>query len=357
LTGPEPGGADRALDAAQLLPGARQVLRRAALGGAVSLAALVLLAVAVSRSAEGEAALRDVVARAEPLALVAALCMMVLAFFCMGLRWRALMPADTPARPLGLMAIVCSGLLLNFAVPGPVGELAAAWFAHRRYRLRLATALASGIAARLLGLASAAALALLAWLVADLPVSAAWGRLVAVTAVSMGVGGAALLAMAARPRWWRGALGRLLRALARPGRVGELLGRLDRAVGSLADALAETATRGPRAYARALGWSLAGHACVTGGIAVAAAGIGAQVDPAGLLFTYATTTAGAVALFALPGSQVGWDAMFFALLVGTAGLRPADAIAIATVVRVGQLVVMGLGALSLVLLSRPPPEA
>jgi uncharacterized membrane protein YbhN (UPF0104 family) len=354
LTGPE--GVEEGPNAPgpSPLPSARQTARGAASGGLISILALALVAVVIARSSEGEEALRDVLARAQLWPLLGALMLMITAFFCMGLRWRALMPAGTRAHPLGLMSMVCAGLLLNFAVPGPVGEVAAAWFAHKRYKVAMATSLASGIAARLLGLASAAGLALTAWLLTDLPVAPEWQRLVAVAATSMGVGGVGLVAMAARPRWWRPTVSRVLQRVAGPGRIGALIRRADVGIGAVADALAETALRGPGAYARALGWSLAGHLCVTLGIATAAAAFGATVDPAGLLFTYATTTAGAVVLFALPGSQIGWDAMFFTLLVGTAGVAPANALAIATVVRIGQLVVMGLGALSLGWLSRAP---
>lgn len=354
MTGPERDAKGPAPADHSPLPSARQTARGAAYGGLISVVALGLVAVAIGRSREGEVALREIVARAQPAPLAGALLLMIAAFFCMGLRWRALMPPGTRAHPLGLMSMVCAGLLLNFAVPGPVGEVAAAWFAHKRYRITMATSLASGIAARLLGLASAAGLALIAWLLTDLPVAPEWQRLVGVAATLMGIGGAALIVMAARPRWWRPLTSRWLQRLAGPGRVGALIRRADQGIGAVADALAETALRGPAAYARALGWSLMGHGCVTAGIATAAASFGSAVDPAGLLFTYATTTAGAVALFALPGSQIGWDAMFFALLVGTAGVAPPNALAIATVVRLGQIIVMGLGALSLVWLSRSP---
>ena len=100
--------------------------------------------------------------------------------------------------------------------------------------------------------------------------------------------------------------------------------------------------------ARAAGWALAGHLVVTVGIGIAAWSLGTTASPAGVVFTYATTTAGAVALFALPGSQVGWYAMFFTLLVATAGLSAPDAVAMALAVRLQQLIIMGAGALALV---------
>ena len=88
---------------------------------------------------------------------------------------------------------------------------------------------------------------------------------------------------------------------------------------------------------------MCGHACVTAGIVVAVLGLGRQPDLPGLAFTYATTTAGAVALFALPGSQIGWDALFGALLVGSAGLALPDAVAVALLVRLQQVAFMVVG--------------
>ncbi|MFZ5476900.1 MAG: hypothetical protein ACOZNI_09015, partial [Myxococcota bacterium] len=116
----------------------------------------------------------------------------------------------------------------------------------------------------------------------------------------------------------------------------------------LADALASVGRLGVSQYLRGVAWALCGHAAVTGGIALAALGIGAVPDPAGLAFTYTMTTAGAVVLFAFPGSQVGWDAMFASLLVTTAGLGVADAVAITVIVRTQQLLTVLVGAALLV---------
>jgi uncharacterized membrane protein YbhN (UPF0104 family) len=92
------------------------------------------------------------------------------------------------------------------------------------------------------------------------------------------------------------------------------------------------------------------------GIAMAAHSLGADPSPSGLLFTYATTTAAVIVMFALPGSQVGWDAIFLALLTTTAGLAMPDALAIAIVVRVQQLFIMAAGAVALTWLSRSEPK-
>ena len=73
----------------------------------------------------------------------------------------------------------------------------------------------------------------------------------------------------------------------------------------------------------------------------------ADFSMTGLIFTYTITTAAAVLLFALPGSYIGWDALFLGLLITAAGFNPIEAAAIALVVRLQQFVFMLLGGLSL----------
>ncbi len=335
---------------------ARRGLRRGiwtivAIGAAIGVGLLAL-----GRTQVGATAIRDLAARAHPGMLAGSFFVMTLAFLFMGLRWRALMPA--PHRPpgAGLMAIICAGLLLNYALPGPMGELGAAWFASRRYKVPLASAIASGFAARLVGLATAAATAALVWAVADLPVPPEYHQLVGAAVIVIGVGGASLAVLVVRPEPYK----RLGHAILGPiaaggGRLAGVAGRFDDGLAHTADSVAAVARSRPRAWGRAVGWSVASHASVVTGVALAALGFGAPLVPAGLLFTYATTTAGAVALFALPGSQLGWDAMFLTLLNQSAGLALDEATAVALVVRVHHLLVMILGALALAWLLRTGP--
>lgn len=343
---------------------ARRGLRRglwtiAGIGVAIALGVLAL-----SRTEVGATALAQLWQQAHTGRLLAAFGVMTLAFFFMGLRWRALMPR-APGAPLppagGLMAIICAGLLLNYALPGPLGELGAAWFASRRYGVPLAASLASGVAARLVGLAVAAVTAAGVWLVADLPVPPEYHRLVGAAVVLIGLGGAVLAALVARPGPWKrlghvvlGPIAAGTTALAGPAR------QLEQGLAQTADSVASVARSRPGAWLRAVGWSLASHGSVVSGVALAASGFGAPTHVAGLLFTYATTTAGAVALFALPGSQLGWDAMFLTLLNTSAGLPLDVATAVAVVVRVHHLLVMVLGAVALAWLLReavPSPTA
>ena len=128
-------------------------------------------------------------------------------------------------------------------------------------------------------------------------------------------------------------------------------------VEEITDALATLRDSGVGAFLRCIAWSCVAHSCVLVGIAIAAWSLGAEPSLAGLLFTYATTTAAVIVMFALPGSQVGWDAIFLTLLTTTAGLQMADALAVAIVVRVQQLCIMVAGAVALSWLARSNQEA
>jgi len=325
--------------------------RRGLLTVAISTAVLAVVAVAVARSSVGAEA-RALWTTLQPASLAAAFALISLAFVFMALRWRSLMPPPHHPPVGGLTAIICAGLLLNYAVPGPMGEVGAAWFAHRRYGLPLADALASGVVARLIGLLTSGVLALLVWAACDLPVPEPLAPLVGGAAWVVGLGALVGAAVVGVPEIPAGVAGWLER---RWGQDTDGLGaRLRGAVMALAKALAAGAARGTGPLARAALWSTGGHCCVIAGILVAAGGMGLVPSVAGLAFTYAMTTVGAVALFALPGSQLGWDALFFSLLVGTAGLPAASAAAVALLVRVQQLCFMGVGGALVPWLLRQP---
>lgn len=333
---------------------ARRAVRSGLVSAGLAVGAVVLVLIGLARTDVGAAAARDVLGRMNAPALLGAAGLMSLAFVAMALRWRALMPPGHRPTVGGLTAIILAGLLLNYAVPGPFGELGAAWFAHKRYGVPLSGSLASGVTARLVGLTTAALLAAGIWLAVDLPVPAGYDAIIGAAAGVSGLGGLALAAMASRPTWWKALAGAIATRVPDVGPLRRLAERLRGAVSALADALAEVLQRGAAAWARALFWSMAGHAAVTAGIVVAVLGLGGRPDLPGLAFTYATTTSGAVALFALPGSQIGWDALFGALLVGSAGLAVPDAIAVALLVRLQQVAFMVVGGAAVAWLVRAP---
>jgi hypothetical protein len=259
----------------------------------------------------------------------------------LALRWRAFFPPDVKAPLFPLTAILLVGGLLNYALPGPAGEVVGAALAARRFGLSTERALAAGVAARFtgLGLAGLVAVLLVESGVLVLPPDLApWLR-----ATTLVIGGlaAALLVLAAFPEQWK----RLARATT--GRV-RWLSRLHAAVERMADALSSLTRIGWLPWLRGAGWALVGHGLVILGVALAARSIGAFPSAAGLVFTYAASTAGAIVLFAFPGGQLGWDGLFASLLVTAAGLEVSPALALTLLVRLQQLLLVTVGAIVLI---------
>ncbi len=317
---------------------------------------LGLAVVAVARSDFGAQHTTDILARAHPGHILAATAIMSFAFLFMSLRWRALLPPERRPPVLGLTAVILAGLLLNYALPGPMGELGAAWFASRRYKVDLAEALTSGVTARVIGLATAAVLGAFFWTIAPLDLPPGTAEAVGLAAAAIGAGGIALLALTLRPEIWIRLAGRGAAPFDPERPVGRLVHRARDAITALAKAAHDVLHDGRQKLLIAAAWSTLGHLTVTLGIAVAILGFEQPVEWLGLVFTYTTTTAGAVVLFAFPGSQLGWDAMFATLLATAAKVPHADAIAISILVRIQQLGYMLLGAIVVFWFLRSKPR-
>lgn len=332
------------------IPQASRAIWRAFLSAGLGLVVVAVVAWLVARAMDED--LGAVLARAHPGWLVVAWIAMTNAYVTVSGRWRALMPPEHRPSLGGLTAIQCSGLLLNYAVPGPVGELGAAWLAQRRYGVPLPDGLATALTGRVIGLVSAAVLALVVWAAFDLPISQDLQAPVGAVAVVMGVGGAAGVWVALRPALAGRLVHAVLGRVTGPGLLGRAAAAMDRIATSLVDALGAVARRGWLAWTTAIAWSLFAHASVALGIGLAAWSLGAEPSAPGVLFTYTAVTAATVLLYAAPGSQVAWDAMLAGLLVASAGLDVADALAVAVIVRVQQISVMAVGAGALVWLLR-----
>lgn len=320
-------------------------LRYAILGGLVT-----VLAAAALLHTDLQGAV-DVFARARPGWIAGALALTTLGLVFLAARWRALMPCDTHVALLPLTAILVSGTLMHYAVPGPVGELVAAGMAAKRWNVSIEQAFAAGVHARFVGLALAGLVAVLLFFTTDMPIPEAYRDVLGIASGVIAVGAIGLFALSAQPALLRRTGGWVLSLPVWPLRVAN---PLKRRLENLADALAAVGRLGPRRYFEAALWALGGHACVAGGIGMAAIGLGASPSPAGLVFTYAMTTAGAVALFGIPGAQVGWDAMFSALLVATTGMSLQSALGVLVVVRTQQVFVVLVGAITLVASQRSP---
>lgn len=318
----------------------------------ISIALVVAVFIALEQS--NHAQLYETLSQAEPAYLILSFLSMSLAFLGMGLRWRALMPCSPPALPLS--GIVCAGLLLNYATPGPLGELAAAYFAAQRYPLSLSQALASGIIARVVGLISAALMGAFIWFV--FPISVSPDLLIPIQMISLfclGIG-AGLFALLFFSSHWSSLAQRISVSMEqsvgwkkKPKQALEAIIKLCQDASTLSDTPQSS-------YLGAVFWSLFSHCAVILGIVFLVLSMHTDVFLTGIVFTYAVTTAGAVLLFALPGSYIGWDALFLGLLLSTAQLTQTESFAIVGIVRLQQLSYMLLGGISLNWLINPNPK-
>lgn len=325
----------------------RSRLARALVAAAAWFAVLLLLAWAVTRFTAEPGELERLVREARPVPLAVGILAMFGGVVFLGFRWRALLPRPHRVSGLVLAAVECVGMLLNYTLPGPVGELAAAGLLQRRYGIPAPRALAAAVHARFLGLAVAAGMAGIVWLVAPLPVSEQGQALVAAAAAVATGGALALGAMALWPRPLLGAVDRFLTPGTRrlKGPWKRALVKLEGMLRQFLEGLSSIGSLGAGAWLRAGGWTICGIVSVTGGVWLVTVALRDPGDPSGLLFSHCASTAGAVLLFAFPGGQVGWDAAYASLLVATSGVELDTALAVTVLVRGQQLAVVFLGAL------------
>ncbi len=315
-------------------------IRRGVRSGLYTLGALTLAMWVAHASGVDAGAVERLAVSAHPGRLLAAWALLMSGSLFMAFRWRALMPVREGVRVLPLASYIVSGTLLSHALPGPVGEFFAAAMAARRFGMTAETALAANAYGRLVGLAMSGTVAGVLFLAADMPVTAQVRTWIGLTTGCILVAAVGIAVLATQPA--------LLRRVADAtlGRFTRLAPLHARVVG-LVESLAAVGRLPRTRWLEACAWSLVGHAGAIVGTGMAADALGVAPDPAGLAFTYTVTTAGAVLLFAFPGTQVGWEAMLTTLLVTTAGLPLPVAVGVALVVRLQQISTVLLGALAL----------
>ncbi|MEC7241271.1 MAG: lysylphosphatidylglycerol synthase domain-containing protein [Myxococcota bacterium] len=315
----------------------------------VSGLSVVALGIGLSALQPEEAPLdrvRDLLFGAEWTLLILGILAMSLGMIFVAIRWRCLLPDRDGIPPTGLTGMVCSGLLLNYAVPGPAGELASAYLVKKRYDKPATVALAASLHARFIGLGTAGVMAGLVSLFADLPIPPAHNDKIQIAVALIAVGALGVAVLSAFPsilirlsHLTAGALGRRL-----PGRLGRASSLLHLGVCRLAEGLGEVGRLGFWPYAQAAMWACLAHLFVFLGIVLACQAMGISPYLPGILLSYCAATAAVVALIAFPGSQLGWDLLLVAFLKFTAGLSPVEAWAVVILVRVQQLLLLLVGA-------------
>ncbi len=336
-------------------PPTAQVLRAGLVSSLVGLLTVIILTMAVFRTNFDWLQVKEAFVQANPWPLIVSWAAMTVAFLFLGMRWRSLIPSPHQASGRGLAAILCAGLLLNSALPGPVGEFGAAWFAHKRYRVPLGISLASSVGARIIGMIMAAIAAFICWSFASFPIPADFETEIGLAAIVVGMTGLGLLWVIIWPQTLAAISHRTFGKLVGESFTGKASQKLHSTTIEVTDGLTLLKGNGALAYLRCVAWSGIAHTCVLIGITIAAWSLGASPSIPGLLFTYATTTAAVIVAFAIPGSQLVWDGIFLTLLTSTAGVPMESALAITILVRVQQLSIMIAGAAALNWLIRTTP--
>jgi uncharacterized protein (TIRG00374 family) len=242
--------------------------------------------------------------------------------------------------------------MLNIALPGPVGELAAAAMVQQRYGVQATHALAAAVHARFIGLGTAGLLAGVCWFFGGLVLAEHTRSFLGMVAGAIIALALVLWLISMHPRWIERIAQAVFSPLKRLTRIAGVIARLEATVAHFAQAL-HTLGRPDGRHLLATVWSCAGHSCVGLGVWTGAQALGQAPSLSAIYFVYATVTAGSFLLFALPGGQLGWDAGFFGLLVSVAGLSVEAAGALTLLVRLQQTTILGLGALVLVGWSKP----
>ncbi len=275
----------------------------------------------------------------------------------MGLRWRALVPQ---ARERGLSgavmtAVVAVAQLLGSALPGPVGELAAAGLLKKRGGVPIDEALASTVHARVLGLLSAALLALGVQLVSPPAVPDDWRTTLLAGSAAATLGALWLFGLVLASRWlehWPEP-SFMTRLDTSDRAFASLVARGLRAGRGFLETCAGIGGGGPHAHA--FGWAVLALACAAGATTSTLHGLRVPHDLTGVLFSQGAISIIAVVLVFLPGLAASWDAAYVALLVTTAGVPLVPAVAVTGLLRIHQSVLMAFGAPALAWLLRERP--
>jgi uncharacterized membrane protein YbhN (UPF0104 family) len=251
-----------------------------------------------------------------------------------GQRWSALLPSPQAPGPWRLSGVLMGSNLLNLALPGPVGELGAAWFLRRRYGVPLALALASTLLGRVLALLVFVTVTLLCWPFLSVPETTA--RWLQPLCLLLFLGGLALLPLLIAPQWLLHTLSRVLSALP----FGQ---RFLPRIRWWLDCFSQLGHLGPRRWLRALGWSLvntlllgcSGYLCFSAS--------GASVSLLGSVFIQSLTAVASVAAILIPSGLGAVDITFVGAFPAIAQGNLGDAVLCATTLRLIQIATLFCG--------------
>lgn len=255
---------------------------------------------------------------------------MVGTMWILGLRWRVLL-SDTTAPRSFFGASLSAGLLINYALPGPMGEIMGGWLLKREDNTPIITGLTASTLARLIGLFTAAIGSIMLWWWVDIELSIAKTAL-QILILGIGCGGLLLIALGVQAE-----------------RIAARVQDRDdyHPLKLVSRSLLQIRRLSIRQLGQALLFSALGHGTAFVGVWVSLIAIGGSPTPVDIAFVYLVGTCCGTVAFLFPGSQFTWDAIFIGLLMSAAGYDLGSATVATGVLRVEQIVMMLFGAIPL----------
>lgn len=306
-------------------------INTAAKYGIGTVVVLILLLMLIFEYTEIQSDFHQSLSIANWLQLVLGWIFMVLAIYILGFRWKVLLgESKTNVSSVFLGSCLSAGLLLNYAIPGPFGEIVGSYFVSKKYDVPMARSLAAMLIARVLGLFTSAVGAFLCYLLLPKIQIAPY----VVHILMYGILSGALV---------------LIFILFVPQRLPQVNNQM---IQSMINASVDLSKLPKRNFSMALFWSVAGHILAFGGVYISLDSLGESPSILGVSFSYLTSTCCGVIAFLFPGSQFTWDAIFASLLVVSTNYTIPQAGVGVIVLRIEQIALMLAGAVPLIWLMK-----
>ena len=255
---------------------------------------------------------------------------MVATMWILGLRWRVLLRNTTVSRSF-FGATLSAGLLINYALPGPMGEFMGGWLLKREDNTPIVEGLTASTLARLMGLFTAAIGSVGLWWFIEIDIPEV-ERMMQILLLGIGCGAISLVVLSVQSD-------KIAKRFEHKEPKHPL--RL------VSTALMQLQELSVKQVLWALLHSTVGHSMAFVGVWLSLLALGGSPSPIDIAFVYLVGTCCGTVAFLFPGSQFTWDAIFTGLLMSSAGYLSGDAILAVGILRIEQIAMMLFGAIPL----------
>jgi len=253
--------------------------------------------------------------------LLGAVALFIFGNLLVGHRFLSMHPERSEAseKPWEVGSLIFASSTFSLLLPGPVGEFAAVAAMKKRYGLDPAVALATSVHSRLVGLAAAAIVALMA--LPFVSIETELGEILMLGAFMLIFVGLALGLLSSNPKWVR-SLGDLL---LRGANSGGLFGRILSGVAVFSEALARVGRAPFRTWLKVLGWSLLIQGVQMTALVVVATALALSPAWPGVVLAQGTGSLAILVGIVLPGGLATYEIAVVSSLIGPGMLAAASA--------------------------------